>query len=191
MSSLSDHAPREHSDLKTTIRKGLVMVHTGSGKGKSTAAFGTALRAMGHGKKVAIVQFIKGGWIPGEVRFFQRHSGLCQIHPMGEGFTWKTKDYARDVAVARRAWERCLTFLRDQEHFLVIFDEINYALKYQFLDVREVIEALNDKPPEKHVILTGNGAPDALIEVADLVTEMRCLKHPYQQGIKAQPGIDY
>lgn len=187
----ADHAPRSHEDIKKSVRKGLIIVHTGNGKGKSTAAFGTAVRAMGCGKKVAIVQFIKGKWNTGEMKFFKNAPKLCQIYSMGEGFTWDTKDFEKDVQTAQKAWKKCVESLHDKEHFLVIFDEINYVMKYNFLDVKKIIKELKRKPPLKHVILTGNGAPEELIELADLVTEMQCIKHPYQQGIKAQPGIEY
>jgi len=186
-----DKAPRSHKDIKKSVRKGLIIVHTGKGKGKSTAAFGTAIRAMGCGKKVAIVQFIKGKWTPGEVKFFKKSPELCQIYSMGDGFTWNTQDFDKDVQTAQEAWKKCIQFLHDSEHFLVIFDEINYVLKYNFLNINDIIEELKKKPPLKHVILTGNGAPEELIELSDLVTEMHCIKHPYQQGIKAQPGIEY
>ena len=186
-----DNAPREHVDIEKSVRRGLIIVHTGKGKGKSTAAFGTALRAMGRGKKVAIVQFIKGKWITGESKFFDQYPGLCQMHIMGDGFTWDTKDYEQDVKTAQRTWAKCKEFLHDSEHFLVIFDEINYVMKFNFLDPKEIIDELKRKPALKHVILTGNGAPQELIDLADLVTEMNSIKHPYQQGIKAQPGIEY
>ena len=191
MSQKIDKAPRAHQDIKKAVRKGLIIVHTGGGKGKSTAAFGTALRAMGQGHKVAIVQFIKGKWKTGEGEFLKKFPDQCEIFSLGDGFTWITQNFEADVKAAQKAWKKCCDVLRDEKYFLVIFDEINYVLKYNFLDVNEVISKLKDKPPLKHVILTGNGAPDALINLADLVTEMKCIKHPYQQGIKAQPGIDY
>jgi len=187
----TDQAPRAHKDIKEFIRKGLIIVHTGNGKGKSTAAFGTALRAMGRGKKVAIVQFIKGKWKPGELKFFNKFPEQCSFYAFGEGFTWDTKDFDKDVAAAEKAWKKCVEFLHDKEHFLVIWDEINYVMKYNFLDYKTIIGELKKKPKEKHVILTGNGAPQALLDEADLVTEMQCVKHPYHQGIKAQPGIEY
>ena len=191
MSQKLDKAPRAHKDIKKAVRKGLIIVHTGGGKGKSTAALGTALRAMGQGHKVAIVQFIKGKWKTGEGEFFKKFPDQCEIFSLGDGFTWITQNFEADVKAAEKAWQKCCDVLEDEKYFLVIFDEINYVLKYNFLDVNEVISKLKSKPPLKHVILTGNGAPDALINFADLVTEMNCIKHPYQQGIKAQPGIDY
>ncbi len=191
MTKKQDKAPREFAGVKGSVKKGLIIVNTGDGKGKSTAAFGTALRALGQGHKVAIVQFIKGNWKTGEGEFFKKLKGRAQIHSMGEGFTWDTRDFKRDVAAAQRAWNKCREFLHDDAHQLVIFDEINCAMAYNFLDVKKVVAQLKKKPPLKHVILTGRGAPKELIELADLVTEMKCVKHPYVQGIPAQPGVDY
>ncbi len=190
MTKNTDKAPRENKIPEKFIKKGLILVNTGDGKGKSTAAFGTALRAMGRGHKVGIVQFIKGDWKTGEGAFFKK-SGQCDMFSIGDGFTWDTKNFEKDAATARRAWDKCLELLHDPQYFLVIFDEINCAMSYNFLDVADVITALKNKPEFKHVILTGRGAPTELIELADCVTEMKCLKHPYDQGIKAQPGIDY
>ena len=185
-----DNAPRDHVTPKLKrIKKGLILVNTGGGKGKSTAAFGTAMRAAGCGIKVAIVQFIKGKWKTGEEKSAQK-LGIKFI-PMGEGFTWDTQNFKRDVRTAQKAWARCRELLQDQEHQLVIFDEINYCLKYNFLDPKEIVQALKAKPPMKHVFLTGGGAPPEIIEIADLVTEMKCIKHPYQQGILAQKGIEF
>jgi cob(I)alamin adenosyltransferase len=191
MNQKTDKAPRTHEDIKKAIKKGLIIVHTGNGKGKSTAAFGTALRAMGRGYKVAIVQFIKGKWKTGETEFFKKFPDQCEILSLGEGFTWITQDFEQDVAKAQNAWKKCCAILHDEKYQLVIFDEINYVMKYNFLDINEIIAELKNKPAFKHVILTGNGAPDQLIEMADLVTEMKCIKHPYQKGIKAQAGIEY
>jgi len=188
---MTDNAPRKHVDIKKSIRKGLVIVHTGHGKGKSTAAFGTAIRAIGFGKKVAIVQFIKGKWKTGESKFFKKFPDLCEVHTMGDGFTWNTQDYDADVKTAERTWAKCIELLNDNEYFLVIFDEINYVMKFNFLDANKIIQELKKKPPLKHVILTGRDAPKELIDFADLVTEMQNIKHPYSQGIKAQPGIDF
>ncbi len=186
-----DKAPRTHKDVKANIKKGLIIVYTGNGKGKSTAAFGTAIRAIGSGFKVAIVQFIKGKWKTGEGKFFKSLKGQCQIFEMGKGFTWDTKNFDDDVQTAQRAWKKCCELLHDKKHHLVIFDEINYAIAYNFLDVNEVLAQLKQKPAHKHVILTGDKAAQALADLADLVTEMKCIKHPYQKGIKAQAGIDY
>ncbi len=186
-----DNAPRKHEDIKQMIRKGLLIVHTGDGKGKTTAALGTAFRAVGRGAHIAMVQFIKGKWKPGEVDAAKLLGDKFEVHPMGDGFTWKTQNLEQDVASAKKAWERCKEILVDPKYQLVIFDELNYVMKYNFLPVVEVIEGLKSKPALTHVIVTGRNAPQALIDMADLVTEMKCIKHPYQQGIKAQPGIEY
>ena len=191
LNSKVDKAPREFKGIKKSQKKGLIIVHTGDGKGKSTAAFGTAIRALGRGQKVAIVQFIKGKWKTGEEIFFKSLGERCQIFPMGEGFTWETKNFVQDKKTTLKAWNKCCQVLRDSQFQLVIFDEINYVLQYNFLDVDKVIKELKRKPPLKHVILTGNGAPESIIELADLVTEMKCVKHPYPQGVPAQLGIEY
>ncbi len=184
-----DLAPREHRLPRNTVKKGLILVNTGDGKGKSTAAFGTAMRAAGSGMKVAVVQFIKGKWKTGEENSAKKLG--IQFIPMGEGFTWDTQSFERDVAAAKKAWACCCELLHDRKHGLVIFDEINYCLKYNFLDVGEVLKELRTKPPLKHVFLTGGGAPPELIEAADLVTEMKCIKHPFHRGILAQQGIEF
>lgn len=186
-----DKAPRNPPAKLKPQSKGLILVNTGNGKGKSTAAFGTALRAAGRGWKVAIVQFIKGSWKTGEEEAFKKFGEQICFFIMGEGFTWDTQNYEKDVKSAQKAWAKCRELLRDDEHRLVIFDEINCALAYNFLDTQTVIEELRRKPEQKHVFLTGRGAPEALIEIADLVTEMNCIKHPFDQGILAQPGIEY
>jgi cob(I)alamin adenosyltransferase len=186
-----DKSPRKHKNIKKNIKKGLIIVNTGGGKGKSTAAFGTALRALGTGYKVAIVQFIKGKWKTGEAEALKKFGKQCQLLPMGDGFTWNTQDFEKDVQTAEKTWDKCCQFLHDDIHELVIFDEINYTMKYNFLKIDQVIEQLKKKPPLKHVILTGGGAPRKLINLADLVTEMKCIKHPYNQGIKAQRGIEF
>jgi len=191
MSVSGDKAPRSHRGIKPFKKRGLILVHTGNGKGKTTAAFGTALRAIGRGYKVAMVQFIKGKWKTGEVEAAKTFGSQFKIFSMGEGFTWETKNYEQDVKTTRRAWEKCRELLHDKEHQLVIFDEINYCLQYNFLDPKEVVAELKKKPPLKHVILTGGGAPEAIVQIADLVTEMKGIKHPYEKGIKAQPGIEY
>ena len=167
-------------------------MNTGDGKGKSTAAFGTALRAAGSGMKVAVVQFIKGKWKTGEAEAAKKFFGAqLKFFPMGDGFTWETQDFERDRKTAVRTWKKCVEVLHDKEHHLVIFDEINYVLKYNFLNVKEVVKELKKKPALKHVFLTGGGAPQEIIDLADLVTEMKCIKHPYQKGIKAQQGIEF
>jgi len=186
-----DRAPRKRRPVPRARAQGLILVHTGNGKGKSTAAFGTALRALGYGWKVAVVQFIKGDWKTGEQEAAKTFGNRFLLESMGEGFTWDTKSFKRDCAAAKKAWKRCVQLLRDRTHQLVIFDEINYCLKYNFLKTSDVLRELRRKPALKHVILTGNGAPKALIQAADLVTEMRCLKHPFNKGLAAQQGIEY
>ncbi|HEY9853440.1 MAG TPA: cob(I)yrinic acid a,c-diamide adenosyltransferase [Leptolyngbyaceae cyanobacterium] len=175
-----------------TKEKGLIVVHTGNGKGKTTAALGMVLRSLGHGYRVAIVQFIKGAWEPAEKAAFSRWEDLLEFHAMGEGFTWETQDKQRDVQKAQQAWQKALTFIHDREFKLVLLDEINVALKLGYLNVEQVLAGLAEKPEDSHVILTGRGAPPDLIEQADLVTEMTLVKHPFrEQGVKAQPGIEY
>ncbi len=175
-----------------TKEKGLIIVHTGNGKGKTTAALGMVLRSLGQGFRVAIVQFIKGAWEPAEKAAFGRWDDLLEFHAMGEGFTWETQDKERDIQKAQVAWDKALTFIRNPEYKLVLLDEINVALKLGYLKVEEVLAGLEQKPAQTHVILTGRGASPALIERADLVTEMTLIKHPFrEQGVKAQAGIEY
>ncbi|MBD2386993.1 cob(I)yrinic acid a,c-diamide adenosyltransferase [Cylindrospermum sp. FACHB-282] len=172
--------------------KGLIIVNTGNGKGKTTAALGMVLRSLGHGYKVAIVQYIKGGWEPSEKRVFDHWQDQIEFHAMGEGFTWETQDRDRDLDKASTAWDKSLEYIRNPDFKLVLLDEINIALKMGYLQVEQILAGLAQKPPDKHVILTGRGAPPALIERADLVTEMTLVKHPFRdQGVKAQPGIEY
>ncbi|MDH6060080.1 cob(I)yrinic acid a,c-diamide adenosyltransferase [Chrysosporum bergii ANA360D] len=172
--------------------KGLIVVNTGNGKGKTTAALGMVLRSLGHGYKVAIVQFIKGAWEPSEKKVFSIWEDQLEFHAMGEGFTWETQDRDRDLDKASAAWQKSLEYIRHPEFHLVLLDEINIALKMGYLEVEEVLAGLAEKPPSKHVILTGRGAPPALIDRADLVTEMTLIKHPFRdQGVKAQPGIEF
>jgi cob(I)alamin adenosyltransferase len=171
-------------------RVGLVIVHTGNGKGKTTAAIGTAFRAVGVGFRVKMIQFIKGSWDYGELHSAEK-LGNFEIVPMGEGFTWETKNRERDTAIAWKTWEACRDAIEKDEHDLLIFDEINNAIAYGYLDVAVVIEALRNKPPDMHVILTGRDAAPELIEAADLVTEMKEIKHPFNKGIYAQRGIEY
>ena len=173
--------------------KGLVIVLTGPGKGKSSSGFGMILRAVAHGMPCAVVQFIKGAWDTGERRLLTEHFGdLCQFHAMGEGFTWETQDKARDIAAARRGWEKAKDLIRDPEIRMVLLDEINIALRYDYLDVAEVVAFLRDEKPEMtHVVLTGRNAKPELIDLADLVTEMTLVKHPFRAGIKAQAGVEF
>lgn len=172
--------------------KGLIIVHTGNGKGKTTAALGMVLRSLGHGYKVAIVQFIKGGWEPAEKKIFSLWPDQLEFHAMGEGFTWETQDRQRDVQNAEAALTKALTFINNPEYKLVLLDEINVALKLGYLSVEQVLAVLDQKPADSHIILTGRGAPTSLIDRADLVTEMTLVKHPFrEQGVKAQPGIEF
>ncbi|MGG6241784.1 cob(I)yrinic acid a,c-diamide adenosyltransferase [Nodosilinea sp. AN01ver1] len=175
-----------------TVEKGLVIVHTGNGKGKTTAALGMVLRSLGHGYRVAIVQFIKGAWEPAEKAVMERFGEQLSFHAMGEGFTWDTQDRDRDTRTAQAAWDTALSYIRNPEVKTILLDEVNIALKHGFLSVEQVLAGLAEKPEMTHVILTGRGAPQALIDQADLVTEMTLIKHPFrEQGVKAQPGIEY
>ena len=172
--------------------KGLIIVNTGNGKGKTTAALGMVMRSLGHGYKVAIVQFIKGAWEPAEKAVLERWQDQLEFHAMGEGFTWDTQDRERDIAKANAAWSKSLEYIVNPEYRLVLLDEVNIALKLGYLDVATVLDGLAQKPDDSHVILTGRGAPEELIAIADLVTEMSLVKHPFrEQGIKAQPGIEF
>jgi cob(I)alamin adenosyltransferase len=173
--------------------KGLIIVHTGAGKGKSSSGFGMILRCVAHGMPSAVVQFIKGAWDTGERRLITTHfADLCQFHAMGEGFTWETQDKTRDIAAARAGWEKAKELIRDPSIRLVLLDEINIALRYDYLDLGEVLDFLAaEKPPLTHVVLTGRNAKEALIEAADLVTEMTLIKHPFRSGIKAQAGVEF
>ena len=186
-----DRAPRRYVGPKVALRKGLVIVYTGDGKGKTTAALGLAFRALGRGYKIAVVQFIKGKWKTGEADLAKELCGRMDWFEMGDGFTWITQNYEEDVASARRAWAKCLELLTDPKYQIVIFDELNYVIAYNFLSIEEVLEGLKRKPLQTHVVITGRDARQELIAIADLVTEMREIKHPYQVGIKAQPGVDY
>jgi cob(I)alamin adenosyltransferase len=184
-------AARDRILATKTEEKGLVIVHTGKGKGKSTAGFGIVFRALGHGMNVAVVQFVKGAWDTGERHVLERFPELVTIEAMGEGFTWETQDRERDIAAACAAWEKAKEFILDDEHDIVLCDELNIVLRYDYLPVKEVIETLKAKPPMKHVIITGRNAKEELIEFADLVTEMEMIKHPFRSGIKAQKGIEF
>ncbi|NJK41847.1 MAG: cob(I)yrinic acid a,c-diamide adenosyltransferase [Acaryochloridaceae cyanobacterium SU_2_1] len=173
-------------------QKGLIIVHTGNGKGKTTAALGMVLRCLGHGYRVAIIQFLKGAWQPAEKAVLGQWPDQLVFQAMGEGFTWVTQDRDRDRANVEAAWQQALTYIQNSEYQLVLLDEINIALKHGYLELDAVLEGLASKPPDTHVILTGRGAPPGLIEQADLVTEMTLIKHPFQeQGVKAQPGIEF
>lgn len=175
-----------------TEEKGLIIVHTGNGKGKTTAALGMVLRSLGHGFKVAIVQFIKGAWEPAEKAVFAPWSHQLDFHALGEGFTWDTQDRDRDTEKAQAAWQTALNYIRDPAYRLVLLDEVNIALKHGFLGIDQVMTGLAEKSAEAHIVLTGRGAPQQLIDQADLVTEMTLVKHPFrEQGVKAQPGIEF
>ncbi len=170
--------------------RGIVIVLTGNGKGKSSSGFGMVARALGHHMHVGVVQFIKGQFATGEEAFFRRFSEDVEFHVMGEGFTWDTQDRSRDIETTRKAWQQALLFLRDARYDMVLLDELNVVLQLNYLPVEEVLAALTERPYMQHVILTGRGAPEALIDAADTVTEMRDIKHAYRAGIKAQKGVE-
>jgi cob(I)alamin adenosyltransferase len=173
-------------------RKNLVILHTGNGKGKTTAALGTAFRAMGHGWRVCMVQFIKGKWKPGEVRMASKlAAGQFEVIPMGEGFTWESENLEKDKATAQRAWAIAKEKLLSGDFQLVILDEITYTITYKFLDLDDILDTIRQRPSHVNVIMTGRGAHPALVELADLVSEVHEVKHPYRQGILAQVGIEY
>jgi cob(I)alamin adenosyltransferase len=174
-----------------TEERGLLIVHTGAGKGKSTAAFGMVLRCLGHGMRVGIVQFVKGAWGTGERTVLARFPDLVTCRAMGEGFTWDTQDRARDIAAARAAWELAKAMIAAPSYRLVLLDELNIVLRYGYLPLDEVIATLKAKPHDLHVVVTGRNAPPELIEGADLVTEMALVKHPFRAGVKAQAGIEF
>ena len=174
-----------------TVEKGLLIVHTGPGKGKSTAAFGLALRTLGHGRRVGVVQFIKGAWSTGERDAFAAFGDRVAWYAMGEGFTWETQDLARDVAAAERAWAMVETLMADPSIALLVLDELNIALRYDYLPIAQVVSVLAARRPGLHVVVTGRNAKPALLAAADLVTEMGQTKHHFAAGVKAQPGIEF
>jgi cob(I)alamin adenosyltransferase len=186
-------AARDKIMATKTGDKGLLIVHTGSGKGKTSAALGMVFRHIGHGWPVGVVQFIKSpSWETGEALLLAKFPELVTLHIMGEGFTWETQDRARDIAAASAAWERAKDLIRDDRHRLVLLDELNIVLRYDYLAIADVLAFLREeKPADKHVIITGRNAHADLIEAADLVTEMTLVKHPFRQGIKAQKGIEF
>ena len=184
-------AERDAMMAEKTDAPGLLLVHTGDGKGKSTAAFGMVARALGWNQKIGIVQYIKGKWITGERQFYKRFPESVRYEIMGQGFTWDTQDRARDIEAAEAAWATSLEMLHDPELDLVILDELNIALRYDYLDIAKVVADLQARPRDKHVVVTGRNAKPQLIEIADLVTEMTLVKHPFDQGIKAQRGVDF
>lgn len=186
-------AARDKLMATKTEEKGLIIVHTGAGKGKSSSGFGMIMRCIAHKMPCAVVQFIKGTWRTGERDFLeQRFQDECIFVVSGEGFTWETQDRERDIAAARAGWERAKELIRDPEIQFVLLDEINIALRYDYLDIDEVVEfLLHEKPPMTHVVLTGRNAKEELIEAADMVTEMSLIKHPFRDGIKAQKGVEF
>ncbi|MDJ0510677.1 MAG: cob(I)yrinic acid a,c-diamide adenosyltransferase [Crocosphaera sp.] len=183
---------QEQRLAEASKEKGLIIVNTGNGKGKTTAALGIVLRSLGHGFRVAIIQFIKGAWEPAEKAILSHWENQLVFYAMGEGFTWETQDRERDILNAEEAWKKAVSLINNPDYRLVLLDEVNIALKLGYLETNTVIQALKDKPENTHVVLTGRGAPAEIIEIADLVTEMKLVKHPFkEQGIKAQPGIEF
>lgn len=176
---------------KTITQKGLLIVNTGPGKGKSTAAFGLVMRALGHGWKVGIVQFIKGAWSTGEAKALERFPDLIEWYTMGEGFTWETQDKARDIAAATRAFEKVKELMAKEDIKLLVLDELNIALRYDYLPLEEVVATLKARRPDLHIVVTGRNAKPEMIEAADLVTEMTKVKHHYDAGVKSQQGIEF
>ncbi len=172
-------------------QNGLLLVFTGDGKGKTTAALGTVFRALGHGKKVAVIQFIKGSWKYGELETAKRFSPLLEFHVMGQGFTWKSNDLSKDTALAREAWGKAVNLIYSGKYDLVVLDELTYLVTYKMLSENEIVEKLTGRPRNVHVIVTGRGASEGLVQAADLVTEMQPVKHPYASGVKAQKGIEF
>lgn len=184
-------AARDRMMASKIDTRGLLIVHTGKGKGKSSAAFGMVMRCLGHGLRVGIVQFIKGAWTTGEAMLLRRFPDLVTIQTMGEGFTWETQDRARDVAAAERAWNAARAMLADRQYRMVVLDEINVVLRYDYLAVDRVLADLAARPKDQHAVATGRNAPPQLIEAADLVTEMTLVKHPFRSGVRAQPGVEF
>jgi len=186
-------AARDKIMATKTDQKGLVIVHTGKGKGKSSAAFGMIFRCIAHDMQCAVVQFIKGGMSTGERDLIlDKFNDICEFHTMGEGFTWETQDKSRDTEMAQAAWEKAKELIRDPANKMVLLDEINIALRYDYIDIQDVVDFLTSEKPEMtHVVLTGRNAKDGLVEIADLVTEMELIKHPFRAGIKAQIGVEF
>jgi cob(I)alamin adenosyltransferase len=184
-------ASRDKILATKTIEKGLIIVHTGKGKGKSTAAFGMIFRAIGHGFKTAVVQFVKGSWDTGERTILENYPELCTIKAAGEGFTWETQDRNRDIEMAKTAWEMAKDAILDPQYKMVLLDELNIVLRYDYLPVDDIVGFLKQKPEDTHVIITGRNAKAELIEIADLVTEMEQIKHPFRAGVKAQAGVEF
>ena len=174
-----------------TIEKGLIIINTGKGKGKTTAAFGMIFRALGNKMNVAVVQFVKGQWLSGERAALEKFEDQVEIYKMGEGFTWETQDRVRDIEAAKNAWEKSKELIFDEKNQIVLLDELNIVLRYNYLPLEEVLETLKNKPEKTHVIITGRNAKEELIEIADLVTNMDLIKHPFRGGVKAQIGIEF
>ena len=174
-----------------TIEKGLFIIHTGKGKGKTTAAMGLAMRAIGNDMKIAIVQFVKGVWDTGERKILEKFPELCTMKAMGEGFTWDTQDRMRDIAAAEKAWLYAKEIMQNPDIKMVILDELNIVLRYDYLDINDIIYTIMQRRPDLHIVITGRNAKDELIEIADLVTEMTQIRHPFRDGVKAQIGIEF
>ena len=184
-------AARDKIMAGKTIERGLLIVHTGKGKGKSTAAFGMVFRHVGHGMRAGVIQFVKGSWGTGERTVLEKFPELVTIKAMGEGFTWETQDINRDIAHAREGWEEAKRMIADPSYRMVLLDELNIVLRYDYLPLQEVLDVLKNKPADKHIVITGRNAKEELIEIADLVTEMELIKHPFRSGVKAQAGIEF
>ncbi len=184
-------AARDKIMAGKTIERGLLIVHTGKGKGKSTAAFGMVFRHVGHGMRVGVIQFVKGSWGTGERTVLEKFPELVTIKAMGEGFTWETQNINRDIAHAREGWEEAKRLIADPSYRMVMLDELNIVLRYDYLPLQEVLDVLKNRPPDKHIVITGRNAKEELIEIADLVTEMELIKHPFRSGVKAQAGIEF
>lgn len=184
-------AARDKIMAGKTIERGLLIVHTGKGKGKSTAAFGMVFRHIGHGMRAGVIQFVKGSWGTGERTVLEKFPELVTIKAMGEGFTWETQDINRDIAHARAGWEEAKRMIADPSYKMVMLDELNIVLRYDYLPFAEVLEVLKNRPMDKHIVVTGRNAKEELIEIADLVTEMELIKHPFRSGVKAQAGIEF
>ena len=184
-------AARDKIMAGKTIERGLLIVYTGKGKGKSTAAFGMVFRHIGHGMRAGVIQFVKGSWGTGERTVLEKFPELVTIKAMGEGFTWETQDINRDIAHARVGWEEAKRMIADPSYKMVMLDELNIVLRYDYLPLAEVLEVLKNRPADKHIVVTGRNAKEELIEIADLVTEMELIKHPFRSGVKAQAGIEF
>jgi cob(I)alamin adenosyltransferase len=184
-------AARDKIMAGKTIERGLLIVHTGKGKGKSTAAFGMIFRHIGHGMRSGVVQFVKGAWGTGERRVLDKFPDLVTVKVMGEGFTWETQDRERDIAHARAGWEAAKDMIADPSYRMVLLDELNIVLRYDYLPLEEVMAVLKARPIDKHIVITGRNAREELIEIADLVTEMEQIKHPFRSGVKAQAGVEF